>query len=327
MKKILIIQTAFLGDVVLATALVEKLRKAFPEAAIDFLLRRGNEGLLTAHPYLRRVLIFDKQRKWRSLASLIRAIRGERYDLVVNAQRFLSSGLIAAASGAGEVVGFDKNPLSGLFHRRLPHVIGGDTPRHEVQRNQALIAHLTDPEPERPRLYPPEAAYAKVPAGKAYICIAPTSVWYTKQWPAARWVALLDALPTEQEIHLLGGPADRPACAAIQRRSRHPRVLNRAGELSLLESAALMQHAHMNYANDSAPVHLASATDAPVTAVFCSTVPAFGFGPLSSRSRVVETDHALACRPCGLHGYQACPEGHFRCADIPIQKVLDVTEQ
>ncbi len=328
MKKILLIQTAFLGDVVLATALVEKLRRAYPEAAIDFLLRRGNEGLLTGHPHLRQVLVFDKKEKWRSLRRLVRAIRRERYDLVVNAQRFLSSGILAVASGAREVVGFDKNPLSFLYDRKAPHLIGaGDPPQHEVARNQALIAHLTGPEPARPRLYPSAAAYEKVPAGTDYICIAPTSVWYTKQWPAERWIALIDALPADHEIHLLGGPADREACAYIQRESRHPRIRNRAGELSLLESAALMQHARMNYANDSAPVHLASATDAPVTAIFCSTVPAFGFGPLSSRSRVVETEHDLPCRPCGLHGYRACPEGHFRCADIPIEKVLADTAE
>ena len=76
-----------------------------------------------------------------------------------------------------------------------------------------------------------------------------------------------------------------------------------------------MEGAAMNYVNDSAPMHLASAVNAPVTAVFCSTVPAFGFTPLSQNARVVETDVALDCRPCGLHGYKSCPKGHFRCAE------------
>lgn len=324
MKNILIIQTAFLGDVVLATALVEKLRKTFPEASIDFLLRKGNEGLLRDHPYLRQVLIFDKKEKFRSIRTLIRLIRAGRYDLVVNVQRFFTSGLLAVTSGARQIVGFDKNPLAFGYSRRAPHRIGqGNPPQHEVERNLSLIAHLTDGVFEPPRLYPPPAAYEKVPKDKAYICIAPTSVWFTKQWPADRWVALINRLPPEQTIYLLGAPADREACEAIRRQSTHPRVINRAGELNLLESAALMQGARMNYANDSAPVHLASATDAPITAIFCSTVPAFGFGPLSSRSRVVETDQVLSCRPCGLHGYRACPEGHFRCADIAVEAIVD----
>jgi len=322
MKKFLIIQTAFLGDVVLATALVEKLRKCYPEAQIDFLLRKGNEGLLEGHPHLRSVLIFNKKEKYRSLRRLIRRIRAKRYDVVINAHRFFTSGLLAVASGAREVAGFDKNPLSFAFSRRLPHRIGeGDPPPHEVERNLSLIEHLTGEGFEKPRLYPPKEAYTKVPKDTNYICIAPTSVWFTKQWPAERWIELIGKLPVGHTVYLLGGTADREACEEIRRAVRHPQVINRAGELSLLESAALMQHARMNYANDSAPIHLASAVDAPVTAVFCSTIPAFGFGPLSTESRVVETHHKLACRPCGLHGYRACPEGHFLCADIEVERV------
>ena len=68
----------------------------------------------------------------------------------------------------------------------------------------------------------------------------------------------------------------------------------------------------MNYVNDSAPLHIASAMDAPVTAVFCSTVPAFGFGPLRANGRIVETTENLDCRPCGLHGLQGVSEGAFQ---------------
>jgi ADP-heptose:LPS heptosyltransferase len=78
----------------------------------------------------------------------------------------------------------------------------------------------------------------------------------------------------------------------------------------------------MNFTNDSAPMHLASAVDAPVTVVYCSTVPGFGFGPLSSDSCVVEIEKPLYCRPCGLHGLKACPEHHFRCAlEIPANRL------
>ena len=75
-----------------------------------------------------------------------------------------------------------------------------------------------------------------------------------------------------------------------------------------------MKGATMSYVNDSAPLHIASAMNAPVTAIFCSTVPAFGFGPLRANGHVVETKEELDCRPCGLHGHRACPKGHFKCA-------------
>ena len=98
---------------------------------------------------------------------------------------------------------------------------------------------------------------------------------------------------------------------------------NVCGSLTLLQSAALMRHAERVFTNDSAPLHLASAVHAPTTAVFCSTVPAFGFGPMSDNAVVIETPSHLDCRPCGIHGKTACPEGHYRCAnDMDPRRVL-----
>jgi heptosyltransferase-2 len=80
----------------------------------------------------------------------------------------------------------------------------------------------------------------------------------------------------------------------------------------------------MNFVNDSAPMHFASAVNAPVTAIFCSTVPDFGFGPLSEDSAVVEVRSGLSCRPCGLHGYRECPEKHFKCAyEINMNELIN----
>nr|MBA2250545.1 glycosyltransferase family 9 protein [Chitinophagaceae bacterium] len=88
MHKILIIQTAFIGDVVLATAMIEKLHQYFPGAQIDFLVRKGNEGLLQDHPYLNEVLVWDKkQKKTFHLFQLLRVIRAKKYDKVINLQR------------------------------------------------------------------------------------------------------------------------------------------------------------------------------------------------------------------------------------------------
>ena len=315
----LILQTAFLGDVVLATPLVESLRAAYPDAAIDFLVRKGNESLLTGHPHLRRVLVFDKKNKLHSALSLIKTLRSERYDLVINLHRFASSGVIAALSAARETRGFSKNPLAFAFTRRFPHVLGEGL--HEVDRNLSLLEGWVQHPVRRPKLYPPADAATARPTGP-YVCIAPTSVWFTKQWPAEKWSALIRSLPPEWSVVLLGSPQDRNACDEIIAASGRSGVWNMAGTLSLLASAAWMQHAVMNYANDSAPIHLASAVNAPITAVFCSTVPSFGFGPLSDHARIVEAPTRLPCRPCGLHGHKNCPEGHFRCAmDIEIGQV------
>ncbi len=321
-RSFLIIQTAFIGDVILATALVEKLDHSFPGASIDFLLRKGNEDLLKDHPGIRHTLIWEKRKdKIKNLVGIIKKVRANGYDYVINVHRFASSGLMTVFSGAKYKIGFDKNPLSFLFDKKVKHKI--EEGIHEVQRNQMLISSLTDELPSKPRLYPSLKDHEKVKdisSSGRYICIAPTSVWFTKQFPKEKWIELTNELDSSINVFLLGASGDQSACDIIKTYSRHTGVINLSGQLTFLESAALMKGAVMNYVNDSAPMHIASAVNAPVTAVYCSTVPAFGFGPLSDKKFVVESKEKLSCRPCGLHGFKVCPQGHFKCAStIEIQ--------
>jgi heptosyltransferase-2 len=325
-KSILIIQTAFIGDVILATVVIEKLKQYYPAAQIDFLLRKGNESLLLGNPKLRSVLIWNKkEKKISNLRKMIGKIRQNQYDLVINLQRFTSTGIITAFSGAKHTIGFDKNPFSFLFSTKIKHQFGQGV--HEVSRNLSLVAQLTDNQLIRPKLYPSEADYERVRLyqKQAYICVAPTSVWFTKQWAISKWQAFLDNVPANYQIFLLGSPQDFEICENLKNNSKHLTINNLAGKLSLLESAALMQNAQMNYVNDSAPMHLASAMNAPTCVVYCSTIPEFGFGPLADNSTIVQIKEKLPCRPCGLHGFKACPQGHFRCAlDIEISELLQL---
>ena len=137
----LIIQTAFIGDVVLATALIEKIHLYYPDASIDFLLRKGNEGLLKGHPFLREVLIWEKKKdKQKNLYRLLKTIRANKYDVVVNVQRFAATGMLTAFSGAAETIGFNKNPLSPFFTKSVRHIVSTpERPLHEIQRNQKLV--------------------------------------------------------------------------------------------------------------------------------------------------------------------------------------------
>lgn len=307
-QKILVIQTAFIGDVILATSLLEKLHRHFPTAQIDILLRKGNEGLLVGHPFVTNVLIWNKKNKYQSLWKLIKEVRSHCYNKVICLQRFGSMGLLTALSRAKERIGFDKNPFSWLFTKRVPHQIGKT---HEIERNTKLISWFTDDIVFNPKLYvSPKVGFNP---NFPYICIAPTSVWFTKQFPETKWIELIKAIPKHYYVYLLGAPSDIAACERILVATNQERAENLAGKLSLLQSAALMQGAVLNFVNDSAPMHLASAVNAPTCAIFCSTIPDFGFGPLADFSKIVAIKQLLACRPCGLHGKRSCPEGHFRC--------------
>lgn len=322
----LIIQTAFIGDVVLATPLIEVLADEFPDAQIDFLLRKGNENLLADNPRLNQVLIWDKKvQKTKNLLKILRGIRKERYDLLINLQRFASTGLITMLSKAKMKVGFSKNPFSFSFDTRVDHRIGDGT--HEVQRNLRLVEKWVVDKEAKPKLYLSQETMTSVQTfkNKPYITLAPTSVWFTKQLPKENWIAFLKELRFDGEVYLLGGPDDHEACEQII--AEGGRGENLCGKLSLLESAALMKDAKMNYVNDSAPMHFASAVNAPTCAVFCSTLPAFGFGPLADNAHVIEIESELNCRPCGLHGKKACPEGHFKCGhEVSTDRMAQLLE-
>lgn len=316
--KFLIIQTAFTGDVILATALLEKIHSSFPDAEISMVVRKGNETLLSNHPFLKEVLIWNKkENKFKNLLALIPIIREKKFDVVLNLQRFSGTGLLTAFSGAKEKLGFTKNPLSIFYTKRFAHKIGDGT--HEIERNQSLISHLVDAQISKSRLYPSPADEQSISKyiRKKYVTISPGSVWFTKTFPSYKWIELIQKYKTENPeipIYLLGSKTESNLGDEIIAKSGHPAIINLAGELSFLESTALMNSALMNYVNDSAPMHMASAINAPVTAVYCSTAPQFGFGPLSDFSRIAETKLKLSCRPCGLHGYKSCPMSHFKCA-------------
>ncbi len=318
MQKILVIQTAFIGDVVLVTGLLEDLHIQYPNAKIDILVRKGNEALFHGHPFLNDVLVWNKkEHKYSHLFKVIKQIRSIQYDLLMNVQRFAATGLITILSGAKETIGFDKNPLSIFFTKRIKHIFSkGNMVLHEVERNFQLIENASHPVASKPKLYPSQidkAAIAKY-INQPYICIAPASVWFTKQFPVIKWIELVQVIPEKYTIYLLGAPSDTALCTEIMAAlpERNNSIL--AGKLNFLESAALMEKATMNYVNDSAPMHFASAVNAPVTAIYCSTIPAFGYGPLSNNRTIVEIDEPLSCRPCGIHGKKNCPETHFNCA-------------
>lgn len=322
-SKIIVIQTAFIGDVILATSLLESLKLNFPKSEIDLVVRKGNESLFNNHPFIGKVFVWEKNKnKTKNLLNILKSIRKERYDLVLGVQRFFNAGLLTAFSGGKIKIGFDKNPLSFLFSKSVKHEIG--TGLHEVERNFKLISEFAKQFHKGLKLYPSDSDFEKIKPFKdePYIVIAPASVWFTKQYPKEKWIEFLN-LTKNIKTYIIGAPSDQDLAEEILNSSENKNVQNLCGNLNLLQSAALMQGATMCYVNDSAPQHLASSVNAPTTALFCSTVPTFGFGPLADDSVVIEIEKEMECRPCGLHGHKSCPKGHFKCGyEINTEKLL-----
>lgn len=308
------IQTAFLGDVILSTCIAENLHVLNKEVEVHYLVKKGNESLLDNHPCIQRIYCFNKSMgKRKEFSRLIPLLKAEGYDEVFNLHRFASSAWIAFRTRARVRVGFQKNPLSFLYTSSVEHEFKADW--HEVDRNNKLLEkiypgrHLV----RRPSLYPSEGHLKAVEHLKKepFVCIAPASVWHTKAMPEKKWVELGKRIPVGTKVYLIGGPQDRELCDQIAG-DIGASATSLAGQLKLQESIALMKGAQRVFVNDSGPMHMASSVNVPTTAFFCSTSPQFGFGPLADDRKIIEVKE-LSCKPCGLHGHKACPKGHFKC--------------
>jgi len=315
MSDILIIQTAFAGDLVLTTPLIDACALLIPDAAIDVLCIPGTAGLLQGNPRIREVIVYDKH-GGASIISLMRMLSRRAYDVCLTPHRSLRSALLARFSRAPVRVSFDTAAGGPLHTHRVKYQ---DT-IHEAHRNLSLLTALGF-QPDlttRPRLYPGGEERARASeiiyglGGGPIACIAPGSVWATKRWTEEGFVELSRLLLDTHSIALLGGAADRALCSRIATTVASRRCISHAGELSFLASAALIGMCDLLLSNDSAPVHLASAMNTPVIEIYGATSPSFGFTPLGVPHRIVEVD-GLSCKPCGIHGGRRCPEKHFSC--------------
>jgi heptosyltransferase-2 len=326
-KTILIIQTAFIGDTILASHFARAVKEQYPHSKIHFFLRKGNESVIQGLPTIEKTWVWSKENgKTKNLFKLILELRKIQFDMVFNLHRHFNSGLVTAFMKSPVKVGFKQNPLSFFYTRKIHHQIPDPRGWHEVQRNLELIPgfKIVDNskiyKPELPLL---EKNFQKVSpfVNEPYFVIAPASVWFTKAWSEEKFQELTSELVQIGKVYFIGAPGDKDLCDRI--RGDLPLTENLCGALNLLDSAALMKKAKRVFVNDSAPLHLASCVNAKTTAIFCSTVPAFGYTPLADDSVVVDVGNSLSCRPCGLHGHKSCPLGHYKCSqDIEVKKVL-----
>ncbi|HSB55256.1 MAG TPA: lipopolysaccharide heptosyltransferase II [Gemmatimonadales bacterium] len=304
----LVIQTAFLGDVVLTLPLIQQLADQF--GPVDVVVTPEAEPLATGQPAVRRAIVYDKRGADRGVAGfrkMARLLRAKRYQRAFLPHRSLRSALLVRQAGVPERTGF-AGGIAGLLHTRS--VARAET-GHESERLAALApapAPVAAPwlvlgSTDRERA----AAWLTASGiGPPYVVLAPGARWATKRWPG--FPAL--AREFEHPVVVIGGPDDRAAASAIV--AAAPNGRSAAGELSLLQSAALIERAALVVSNDSVALHLAVALGRPVLGVAGPTGPASGFEPPPGAGGIVAHPE-LACRPCSRHGHDRCPLGHHRC--------------
>lgn len=332
-NRILVVQTAFIGDVILTLPLVQVLKEFFPQAEIDVVLVPRAAEIFRNHPAVGTVIEYDKrgkERGWAGFRKMVGIVRERRYQLAVIPHRSLRSSLLAFLGRVPLRLGFRKGGGRFLLTRAMPY----DQDRHEIERNLSLLAGIgiRDIGKVLPKVHPSNsdvAAVTKLIEGipskkqKRMIAVAPGTIWNTKRWPKERFAELVGLLTDEGfAVVLVGGREDVDLCREIRETAEKNFVVDASGRLSLLESAELIRRCCLTVSNDSAPMHLSVAVGTPVVAIFGATVPAFGFAPYGPHDAVVET-RGLRCRPCSIHGGAECPIKTFDCMlQITPERVL-----
>lgn len=332
-QRILVVQTAFLGDIVLTTPLLRELKRAHPAASTTVLTTPLGRALLAGHPDVETIVVHDKRGKDRGVSGVlgaVRALRASRFDLAIAAQRSARTGFLVRGSGARRRIGFASAAGAWAYTEKVPWSAG----EHAVRRYLSLAGpaggdpEIADPTPTLPIR---EEARAKVDAllaaegvspGEPVVAVAPGSIWGTKRWTPSGFAEVVREAPRlGVRAVLTGAPDEEALCreVAILAGGNVP-VL--AGTTGMPELAALLARARALVSGDSGPGHVASAVGTPVVAIFGPTVPAFGYTPWGERNVIVERA-GLACRPCDAHGPQVCPLGHHRCmTEISAAEVL-----
>ncbi len=320
-EKILIVKPSSLGDVVHSLPFLSSIRSCFPRSEIHWVIAKGLEGLLDGNPMVSRLIVINKD-LWKKISraadtvlevrSLFREIRKERYDLAVDLQGLLRSGLIMMASGAPLRVGFTEAREGSRFFYTAK--VRGGKDLHAVDRYMKIAAALgckTDsvvfPLPavgDRREL----KSYRKEHG--EYIVIVPGARWDTKIWPAAYFGEVASRLPVRSVV--VGSSADIGIADKVVE-SSGGKAVSLAGGTTLNELIEIMRNASLVISNDSGPMHIAAAVGVPVVAIFGPTSPE-RTGPYGDSHAIIRS--GAACSPC------------FRkkCGDLKCMKEVKPSE-
>ena len=324
---ILVIHTAFIGDIALSTPFVRALSDTYPGANLYYLTTPAGATLLQNNPLIKEVVVFDKKGKDKGLKGFfktVKLLRKYKLNKVFILHRYLRSSFLGYFSGAKERIGFDIASGSFLYTKKIKY----RKDLHEIDR----LLKFVDGEPGKYKveIYPSDVNADNIDKiwqkydikEQKIIAVAPGSKWYTKMWPREYFDDLLERLSRLDNVKtvLVGGKEDKE----IELKNENM-AIDLRGETSLLDLAEILKRTDVLVTNDSSPIHIGSAFEKPfIAAIFGPTVKEFGFTPSNKKNTVIEIE-GLECRPCGMHGHDKCPLGHFKCMkEILPEKVFDI---
>jgi lipopolysaccharide heptosyltransferase I len=327
-RKILVIKPSSLGDVVHSLPFLNTLRERFPRAEIHWVIAKGLEDLITGHPMINKIWVINKD-MWKKISHVrdslhelrvfMKGLRQEKYDIVVDLQGLLRSGIIAMSTGSPLRLGFQEAREGSRFF--YTHWIKGGKDIHAVDRYLKIAAFLdcdiTEvcfPFP----LYTDSSLVTRYPLPtNGYAVIAPGARWKTKKWPPGKFGELSSLLPLRTVI--LGSKGDEGIADEVVALSGG-KAVSLAGKTTLKELIEVIRGSQLLISNDSGPMHIAAALGIPVFAIFGPTDP-MRTGPYGEGHTIIRED--ISCAPCFK---RKCDD--MKCMEsLSVEKVYGIIKE
>ena len=314
--KILIIHTAFIGDIVLSTPLIQKLKDLYPKSKIDYLTLPTNQSVLYNNPNLNEIILYDKKGKDKGIKGFLKVLKilkQKKYDYAVIPHRFIKSILLAKLAKIPDIVGFDVATGSSLLDKKVHY----DMKKHEVERLLNLVGYEGKKIPVR--IYPAKENFVKIEkmltisgyTGKKeqkLILVAPGSQRPEKMWPIEKYREIIERLKKNKNyfIGITGSKSEKELPLNFE---KDKNVIDFRGEISLVEFGALISKADVVVGNDSSPIHIASGFEKPfVIGIFGPGKRSLGFFPWTEKSNVIEDnefyENNIVTIPKNQHEYK-----------------------
>ena len=308
-SKILIINTAFLGDIALTAFLTQRIKNS-QKCLISVLTTKAGAEVLSPVKSIDCLFILDKKSTHKSMSNTIefaKSLSAYEFDIIISLHKSYRTSQLVKNISAPIKIGFDIATNSRVYTHKVKY----KTHIHEALRYISMLfddSNLVNVELDLTmddKLFVENLlVQQKYNDSRQTIVLAPGSVWETKKWGSANYSNLANLLKIEYNVVVIGNKQD-----SIE---TDIGVINLCGLTSIAQTYQLLSSADILVTNDSAPTHFASITNTPTITIFGATHPMFGFGPQAEKSIVVQND-TLKCRPCRIHGSEVCPIGTHEC--------------
>jgi len=335
-KRILVVRTDRLGDVILSTPVIKALRDAYPNACIAMAVRPYTRTIVEGNPFLDEVILYDKtgrHQSWLGMFVFSRSLVKKKFDLSIVLNPSNRSNIIPFLAGIPRRVGYDRK-WGRLLTDRIPDT-KHEGKKHEIEYTLDLVRHLGI-EPRDTRTYIPVGqdseewareiiAKEKIKPNEPIAVINPGASDASKQWPAPNYAAVADGLAQKGfRIAVLGGKEDAKICWQVIGAMHYP-AINLVGNNTIRQAAAFLKHAGLFISSDTGPMHIASSVGVPVICIMGRNQQGLSprrWGPHSPQSIIVHKD--IGCAPCLAHD---CKKGFTCLSAITAEDVLSAAEK